>query len=76
MLGELQPLALVVRAAFAVGAGGPLGHGLMDQAGDRLAVVEQEGRLAASDLQHRPGGEAGSHYQSQGLKLSKHFKAW
>ena len=36
-------------------------------------------RLVYEPLTERPGwlyGEGGSHYQSQGLKLSKHFRAW
>lgn len=36
-------------------------------------------RLVYEPLTERPKrlyGEGGSHYQSQGLKLSKHFKAW
>ncbi|PZU72678.1 MAG: 2'-deoxycytidine 5'-triphosphate deaminase [Brevundimonas sp.] len=36
-------------------------------------------RLVYEPLTERPSrlyGESGSHYQSQGLKLSKHFKAW
>ena len=36
-------------------------------------------RLVYEPLTERPTrlyGEGGSHYQSQGLKLSKHFKAW
>ena len=36
-------------------------------------------RLVYEPLTDRPSrlyGEGGSHYQSQGLKLSKHFKAW
>ncbi len=36
-------------------------------------------RLAFEPMSERPArayGEGGSHYQSQGLKLSKHFKAW
>ena len=36
-------------------------------------------RLVYEPLIERPErlyGEGGSHYQSQGLKLSKHFKAW
>ncbi len=36
-------------------------------------------RLVYEPLTERPTrlyGEGGSHYQSQGLKLSKHFKEW
>ena len=36
-------------------------------------------RLVYEPLTARPKrlyGEGGSHYQRQGLKLSKHFKAW
>ena len=36
-------------------------------------------RLVYEPLTERPSrlyGESGSHYQNQGLKLSKHFKAW
>ena len=36
-------------------------------------------RLVYEPLTERPSrlyGESGSHYQSQGLKLSKHFRAW
>ncbi len=54
VLGQLQALALVVGAAFAVGAGGRFGHRLVDQPGDGLAVFQQERGLAAAHLQHRP----------------------
>ena len=36
-------------------------------------------RLVYEPLTERPArlyGENGSHYQRQGLKLSKHFKVW
>ena len=36
-------------------------------------------RLVYEPMTERPArlyGEGGSHYQRQGLKLSKHFRAW
>ena len=53
MLRELQALALVVRAhVAAVEDVRALGHLLVDEAADDLAVVEGEGRLVAADLEH------------------------
>src|SRR5690606_24942764 len=52
VLGQLQALALVVGAALAVEAGRALGHRLIDQPGDGLAVLEQEGRVVGAHLEH------------------------
>ena len=52
MLAELQPLALVVAAAFAVEAVGAFGQGLIDQTGDDLAVFKHEGGVVGADLEH------------------------
>ena len=52
VLGELQALALVVRAGVAaVEDVRALGHALVDEAADDLAVVEREGGLVAADLE-------------------------
>ena len=52
--------------------------------GEMLFVTGHSGAgkstlLRLIQLTERPSrlyGESGSHYQNQGLKLSKHFKAW
>ena len=52
MLAELQALALVVAAAFAVEAVGAFGQGFVDQAGDDLAVFQHEGCVVGANLEH------------------------
>ena len=45
----------------------------------RTPIESALARLVDEPLTERPSrlyGEGGSHYQSQGLKLSKHFRAW
>src|SRR5690606_8704907 len=53
MLGQLQALALVVRAALAIQPGRPPGQRLIDQPGHDLAVLQQERRVVGAHLQHR-----------------------
>src|SRR3954471_3597598 len=53
MLGELQPLRLVVRAdTLAVQGVGPRQHLLVDQPADDLAVLEDERHLARAHFEH------------------------
>ena len=51
---KLQRLTLVVRArARPVEHARPLGHALVDEAADDLAVLQDEGHVAGADLEHR-----------------------
>src|SRR5918998_649661 len=54
MLRKLQGLTLVVRArARPVEHARPLGHALVDEAADDLAVLQDEGHVAGADLEDR-----------------------
>src|SRR5580704_3522390 len=54
MLGQLQPLRLIVGAnALAVHGVGPRQHFLVDEAADDLAVLEDERHFAQAHFQHR-----------------------
>ena len=70
MLGELQALALVVRAGVAaVEDLRALGHALVDEAADDLAVVEREGGLVAADLEDAArAGAAGAGVAEAGVE--------
>src|ERR1700730_7705563 len=68
MLRQFQPLALVIRGgARAVKELRRLGHFLVDEAPDHLAILEKEWNLVAADFENRagawtivrPGTEAG-----------------
>ncbi len=70
MLGELQALRLVVGAeAGAVEDRGALGHRLVDEAANGLAMFEDEGHLVAAHFQHRPAaGTAGGGMAEAGIE--------
>src|SRR5690606_39324605 len=53
MLGQLQALALVVRAALAIQPGRPPGQGFTDQPGHDPPVLQQDRRVVGAHLQPR-----------------------
>jgi dCTP deaminase len=64
-------------------AGGTGSRGVLEVRSHETPFLLEDGqtvaRLVYEPLTERPSrlyGEGGSHYQRQGLKLSKHFKAW
>lgn len=64
-------------------AGGTGSRGVLEVRSHETPFLLEDGqtvaRLVYEPLSERPSrlyGEGGSHYQRQGLKLSKHFKAW
>jgi dCTP deaminase len=64
-------------------AGGAGSRGVLEVRSHETPFLLEDGqtvaRLVYEPLSERPSrlyGEGGSHYQRQGLKLSKHFKAW
>ncbi|MEM8987558.1 MAG: 2'-deoxycytidine 5'-triphosphate deaminase [Pseudomonadota bacterium] len=65
-------------------AGGEGGRGVLEVRSHEVPFVMEDGqiigRLIYERLMQRPerlyGQDVGSNYQRQGLKLSKHFKAW
>ncbi|MCG8442893.1 MAG: 2'-deoxycytidine 5'-triphosphate deaminase [Caulobacterales bacterium] len=66
-----------------VEAGGDGGRAVLEVRGRDVPFILEDGQPAArlmfEPLTRRPKrlyGEAGSHYQAQGLKLGKHFRAW
>ena len=59
MLRQLQPLVLVVGARVrAIELVRRAGEFFVDEAPDRLGVLEQERHVAAANLEHRPRGRA------------------
>lgn len=62
LLGQFQPLSLIVRGnTGTIQRFGPLGHTLVNQPPDDLAVLQDEGCLVAAHFQHpatarAPGG--------------------
>ncbi len=64
-------------------AGGEGSRGVLEVRSHETPFLLEDGqtvaRLCFEPLTERPSrlyGEGGSHYQRQGLKLSKHFRAW
>lgn len=64
-------------------AGGQGSRGVLEVRSHETPFLLEDGqtvaRLVYEPLTERPSrlyGDSGSHYQSQGLKLSKHFSAW
>jgi dCTP deaminase len=64
-------------------AGGQGSRGVLEVRSHETPFLLEDGqtvaRLVYERLSERPNrlyGDSGSHYQSQGLKLSKHFSAW
>ena len=60
MLGELQPLGLIVRAdaARAIEFVRHLGERLINQPADDLTIFDQIGHVMGAHLQHRPAAAA------------------
>ena len=65
------------------GAGGQGSRAVLEVRSREAPFLLEDGQAVArliyepmAEPPARAYGEAGSHYQSQGLKLSKHFKAW
>ena len=74
--GDANLLALAVEAARARATLGEISAAMEAGFGRYGQIVA---RLVYEPLTERPSrlyGESGSHYQNQGLKLSKHFRVW
>ena len=72
MFAEFEALALIIGCnLLAVELGGLLGHDLVDQPPDALAMFEHKGRLVAADLEHTLGALAACAPAKAGIKEAR-----